>query len=1528
MKRVLSVMLVLLLLAGMLPTGVMAEKSGSSVLKQENVSAQWPTLNTDLTHIICYGQSFSTGSDAPVYPDPGVDGVYVYGNIANSSNGTALTPLATTGNQHPIISAGNVLAQLLSAKGYDTDIILGSYGSGGRTIAQLMSEERQAEIQAEEGYTYDCLSSGCYTVFENSVGAISTYAASNGKSVGCPAIVYLQGETDQNTDAQLGYPDNPNRAGYGAGGDKEKYKEYMSRLKEDMQQEVMAQYGQTEKPLFFIYQVSGTYTRTQYSSINMAQIEFAQENDDVILVQSPYFTSHYTNSHHLTQNGYRWLGEYIGRSMYTALVEREKPWPMLPQSIEITSSRSVRITVNGAQNGLAIDTWTVENASNSKNLYGFYLQVDGRNVVPSQVTVNENYIDLTLPDDLAAETVYVYYAGKNAAGTGNIRDNSTAVGFYEYLDDTNDVGTGKNQGVSHSALDANGQSIIGQKYPLYNWLASFCYEVEVSEAAQRQAVSYYWEMQDSGLVSVTKDHATQNELTLLQGSVDDGMLNKVQYRMEKAIVLEHDLPWAIEWKAAGNGNYYGGGKLLSASGGNESVAQYLYLPADTRSMVAWGVGSDSANYGFQLGKMGIDSRKEHTYRIENRIDNDGVNTVYLIVDGVEIGAMNTGYRTSSNATGSAGSMIAEPKNWANGKNIYMDSIGAGGSFLLSNMKLSYLKVQECVHTYQNGVCTACGDELPTLDLRYDDRYDVSGKTVEVLDAGTPTSYQVGYGVAENTVRDTAVVTLEGNTLVATGIGTAVVRIDGVAYEVTVTSAPISLLLIIGQSNAEGMEGNANQSIICPDGMVYSTYAKSNGLTGDAGLTVDNAGNYVPSSLTGTYSTVNVNGTDTKLSTYPVHSLTESGAGKYGMDSGLAYEWVKQTEEKVWVVNAAHGASSIASWQKGAENFDQAVALFSACQNVLQAEISAGHYTFSHMGYYWNQGCADETKTAEWYVNQYLAMHEDLKVDLACDMDNNPATANNTLEFGNIVLVQAGHSTATGYRKGNYEDASDSFFMTYKELEFRGPRVAQIWMANNPELSDIHIVSTLAQNWVTMPDGTDGVAQYFQSAYKNGTVDYTTQVKQSASWYTPTTPTAVKDSIHYNQIGYNEIGRESARNSLYILGICSKPDVETTVTFLNWNGYELVDTIKSSGIGTSDTLVVPLVYPCYESKTVTYTLSDGLSWNYYDLLDIGVDGGTLTASIGAQAVTVTGREYYSYRFELIDGKMVSVSNDTFRENLLTATTVNTYMMADTILLRHDKEWIVEFNSVTADRFMALASSKGTTEGMYYFFKSKSGSGVLSIGEYKDGLYQNYGLKQSQIHIDWTQPHVYRFKNVINADGTNIIHIYVDGEWVGTATNLIINDALKSTDNMYLSGKDFSFSSIGCGGFGLGTDQMTYLAVYENGQHTHAYTATVTAPTCTEQGYTTYTCECGDGYVGDYVEATGHAYENGNCTGCGIVLGDADGNGRVNNRDLGLLQRYLNGWDVSVCPQADMNGDGTVNNKDLGLLQQALNGWTEE
>ena len=62
--------------------------------------------------------------------------------------------------------------------------------------------------------------------------------------------------------------------------------------------------------------------------------------------------------------------------------------------------------------------------------------------------------------------------------------------------------------------------------------------------------------------------------------------------------------------------------------------------------------------------------------------------------------------------------------------------------------------------------------------------------------------------------------------------------------------------------------------------------------------------------------------------------------------------------------------------------------------------------------------------------------------------------------------------------------------------------------------------------------------------------------------------------------------------------------------------------------------------------------------------------------------------------------------------------------------------------------------------------------------------------------------------------------------------------------------------------------------------HAYTPVVTAPTCTADGYTTYTCPCGDTYTGDEVGKLSHiggtatCKEQALCTRCGEPHGDLD------------------------------------------------------
>ena len=59
--------------------------------------------------------------------------------------------------------------------------------------------------------------------------------------------------------------------------------------------------------------------------------------------------------------------------------------------------------------------------------------------------------------------------------------------------------------------------------------------------------------------------------------------------------------------------------------------------------------------------------------------------------------------------------------------------------------------------------------------------------------------------------------------------------------------------------------------------------------------------------------------------------------------------------------------------------------------------------------------------------------------------------------------------------------------------------------------------------------------------------------------------------------------------------------------------------------------------------------------------------------------------------------------------------------------------------------------------------------------------------------------------------------------------------------------------------------------------HSYSSVVTAPTCTNQGYTTYTCHCGETYKGDYVNTSAHTPSAAatctsaqKCTVCNIQL----------------------------------------------------------
>ena len=83
------------------------------------------------------------------------------------------------------------------------------------------------------------------------------------------------------------------------------------------------------------------------------------------------------------------------------------------------------------------------------------------------------------------------------------------------------------------------------------------------------------------------------------------------------------------------------------------------------------------------------------------------------------------------------------------------------------------------------------------------------------------------------------------------------------------------------------------------------------------------------------------------------------------------------------------------------------------------------------------------------------------------------------------------------------------------------------------------------------------------------------------------------------------------------------------------------------------------------------------------------------------------------------------------------------------------------------------------------------------------------------------------------------------------------------------------------------------------HTHSYgSGVVTAPTCSAQGYTTFTCsdtDCGYSFKTDYTNKVGHSFADGVCTVCGAsatVGGGTSGTLTVTVADLATANNWVN------------------------------------
>ena len=398
----------------------------------------------------------------------------------------------------------------------------------------------------------------------------------------------------------------------------------------------------------------------------------------------------------------------------------------------------------------------------------------------------------------------------------------------------------------------------------------------------------------------------------------------------------------------------------------------------------------------------------------------------------------------------------------------------------------------------------------------------------------------------------------GGRLHAVGTGVAVLKLTApdnssvISVTMKVSPAPLTLMFVSGQSNAEGgCSSNTGYqreySIANEVGTVYSTYVPSvhsyteliTGLSSLGNCTISNADDYVPGALTGSEKDVSFSGVELK---YEGDTLTTSGIGKTGMDSALAYEWRKLTDHKVWIVNAAWGNSSITSWVPGAEYYERAEAVYDLSYQTYSAEIEAGHYAEGDQVMFWLQGENDVRMEVSAYREYFSEMYEGLMQDYAY------------LDGIGVVMVRA----CTGNHTGE------------SELVMTGPRIIQYIAGNSADYDKLYVVSNANEQWID----DEGVKTYFEKyGSRINQEDY--PIREVAS--IPTSVDQIHSDVHYSQLGHNENGLTAAEGMYRALYSSDTSDK------VSWRGISGQAIEEYRGLNQGGVVLVPVADPVYTGK---------------------------------------------------------------------------------------------------------------------------------------------------------------------------------------------------------------------------------------------------------------------------------------------------------------------------------------------------------
>lgn len=420
--------------------------------------------------VVGYGQSLMTGMEGwpALTTKTSVDNAFMIGDSvrpdARKSHhyrpiGNAVRPLTST------VQQVNDSSKLVSPE-YVRKLKRGSINEGEEPIVGAVTAFSGFRINSFESIFgmnagvsgSDILQiskgSGYYKRFTDAVKIFNAISISEKREPVVSSIVFMQGEMNY----MPTYENAPQ--------DYNRYLSALNKLHKNMLNDAGLITKQKNKPLFFMYQTGGSFSRdTNDLSIGMAQMDFANHTDGVYLVGPTY--QYPDKGGHLDPNGYRWFGVQVAKVMHQ-VIDKGINWkPLQPLSVALSNDKVV-VRYNVPYPPLKFTEAYVKYDPVMYDDKGFTLyDRNGRVDISSVEITAQDEITITPVRKITGPAKLLYADKTYHNGNGNVSDSDDTVSPYKY--------EYKEGGGQYP--ESNIKELVGKPYPLNNFSVAFCLPV-------------------------------------------------------------------------------------------------------------------------------------------------------------------------------------------------------------------------------------------------------------------------------------------------------------------------------------------------------------------------------------------------------------------------------------------------------------------------------------------------------------------------------------------------------------------------------------------------------------------------------------------------------------------------------------------------------------------------------------------------------------------------------------------------------------------------------------------------------------------------------------------------------------------------------------------------------------------------------------------------------------------------------------------------------------------------------------------